>query len=84
MTGPPATQRDVAPLSRARPAMTAATAANRRWSDLVPVPGARPGDWVDWGRLLGRAPVMEVRDRTTVGVVLRAGHVPPPLQALGN
>jgi hypothetical protein len=51
---------------------------------LVPVPGARPGDWVDWGGLLGRAPVMEVRDRATVGVVLRAGHVPPPLQALGN
>jgi uncharacterized protein (UPF0210 family) len=51
---------------------------------LVPVPGATPGDWVDWGGLLGRAPVLEVRDRATVGVVLRAGHVPPPLQALGN
>jgi len=51
---------------------------------LVPVPGAVPGDWVDWGGLLGRAPVMAVRDRATVGVVRRAGHVPPPLQALGN
>lgn len=51
---------------------------------LVPVPGARPGDWVDWGGLLGRAPVMAVRDRATVGVVQRAGHVPPPLRALGN
>jgi hypothetical protein len=51
---------------------------------LVPVPGARPGDWVDWGGLLGRAPVMEVRDRPTVGVVERAGHMPPPLRALGN
>ena len=49
-----------------------------------PGPGRRPGDWVDWGGLLGRAPVMEVRDRATVGVVRRAGHVPPPLQALGN
>ena len=51
---------------------------------LIPVPGARPGDWVDWGGLLGRAPVLEVRDRATVGVVRRAGHVPPPLRALGN
>jgi uncharacterized protein (UPF0210 family) len=51
---------------------------------LIPVPGARPGDWVDWGGLLGRAPVMAVRDRATVGVIQRAGHMPPPLRALGN
>jgi uncharacterized protein len=51
---------------------------------LVPVPGAKAGDWVDWGGLLGRAPVMDVRDRAVVGVVQRAGHVPPPLRALGN
>jgi hypothetical protein len=51
---------------------------------LVPVPGAVPGDWVDWGGLLGRAPVMAVRDRRSVGVIERAGHMPPPLRALGN
>jgi uncharacterized protein len=51
---------------------------------LVPVPGARPGEWVDWGGLLGRAPVMEVRNRAIVGVVQRSGHVPPPLRALSN
>ena len=51
---------------------------------LIPVPGAVPGDWADWGGLLGRAPVMAVRDRPSVGVVRRAGHVPPPLRALGN
>jgi uncharacterized protein len=51
---------------------------------LVPVPGAVPGDWVDWGGLLGRAPVMSVRDRAVVGVIERGGHVPPPLRALGN
>ncbi len=51
---------------------------------LVPVPGAHVGEWVDWGGLLGRAPVMEVRNRAVVGVVTRAGHVPPPLRALGN
>ena len=50
---------------------------------LIPVPGAVPGDWVDWGGLLGRAPVIEVRDRATVGVIQRAGHMPPPLRALG-
>ncbi len=51
---------------------------------LIPVPGAKVGEWVDWGGLLGRAPVMDVRNRSTVGVVTRAGHVPPPLRALGN
>ena len=51
---------------------------------LIPVPGAVAGEWVDWGGLLGRAPVMEVRDRATVGVVTRAGHIPPPLQGLTN
>ena len=51
---------------------------------LVPVPGAVPGEWVDWGGLLGRAPVMEVRNREIVGLIRRAGHVPPPLRALGN
>ena len=51
---------------------------------LIPVPGARPGEWVDWGGLLGRAPVIDVRDRERVGVVERGGHMPPPLRALGN
>ena len=51
---------------------------------LVPVPGAVAGDWVDWGGLLGRAPVMSVRNRPCVGLIERAGHVPPPLRALGN
>jgi uncharacterized protein (UPF0210 family) len=51
---------------------------------LIPVPGAQPGEWVDWGGLLGRAPVMDVRNRSTVGLVQRAGHVPPTLRALGN
>jgi len=51
---------------------------------LIPVPGAVAGDWVDWGGLLGRAPVMEVRNRETVGLIRRAGHVPPPIRALGN
>ena len=51
---------------------------------LIPVPGAVAGDWVEWGGLLGRAPVMAVRDAASVGLVRRAGHVPPPLRSLGN
>jgi uncharacterized protein len=51
---------------------------------LIPVPGAVPGEWVDWGGLLGRAPVMNVANRATVQLIGRAGHVPPPLKALGN
>jgi uncharacterized protein (UPF0210 family) len=51
---------------------------------LIPVPGAVAGEWVEWGGLLGRAPVMEIRNRASVGLIGRAGHVPPPLRALGN
>ena len=51
---------------------------------LIPVPGKQPGEWVDWGGLLGRAPIMAVRNRSEVALVMRGGHVPPPLQSLGN
>jgi hypothetical protein len=51
---------------------------------LIPVPGKKPGEWVDWGGLLGRAPIMAVRNRPEVALVARGGHVPPPLQSLGN
>lgn len=52
---------------------------------LVPIPGAKAGDLVDFGGLFGHSPVLEVRN---VGVsdefVAFGGRIPAPLQSLGN
>lgn len=52
---------------------------------LVPVPGAKAGEKVNFGGLFGHSPVLEVRN---VGVseefVEFGGRIPAPLQSLGN
>ena len=52
---------------------------------LVPVPGAKAGEKVNFGGLFGHSPVLEVRN---VGVseefVQFGGRIPAPLQSLGN
>jgi len=52
---------------------------------LIPVPGAKAGEMVDFGGLFGRTPVMEVRNAGASGAfVRRGGRIPAPLQSLGN
>ncbi|MBI1396719.1 MAG: DUF711 family protein [Betaproteobacteria bacterium] len=51
---------------------------------LIPAPGKRVGDSVEFGGLLGRAPVMAVHTASSEGFVRRGGRVPAPLQALNN
>ncbi|MDR1925180.1 MAG: PFL family protein [Planctomycetaceae bacterium] len=52
---------------------------------LIPVPGAKAGDWVDFGGLFGAAPVMEVRNIDASDVFVQfGGRIPAPLQSLGN
>jgi hypothetical protein len=51
---------------------------------IIPVPGKAVGDWVEFGGLLGRAPVMAVHGHSSVRFVSRAGRIPAPLQALNN
>lgn len=52
---------------------------------LVPVPGAKPGDVVDFGGLFGSTPVMEVRSPGASEAFVRlGGRIPAPLQSLGN
>jgi len=51
---------------------------------LVPVPGAGPGDQVDFGGLLGRATVMDVRRAGAPRLIARGGHIPAPLSSLRN
>ncbi len=51
---------------------------------LIPAPGRKPGDMVEFGGLLGRAPVMPVHNQSSRGFVARGGRIPAPLQALNN
>lgn len=51
---------------------------------LIPVPGAKAGDHVEFGGLLGAGPVMAVNPWAGVRLARRGGRVPAPLQALRN
>lgn len=51
---------------------------------LIPVPGAKAGDHVEFGGLLGAGPVMAVNPWAGVRLARRGGRVPSPLQALRN
>jgi uncharacterized protein (UPF0210 family) len=51
---------------------------------LIPAIGREIGDWVDFGGLLGRAPVIAVNTRSSRRFIARGGRIPAPLQALGN
>lgn len=51
---------------------------------IIPVPGKTVGDQVDFGGLLGSAPIMPVRAFNSERFVRRGGRIPAPLQALTN
>jgi uncharacterized protein (UPF0210 family) len=51
---------------------------------IIPVPGKKVGEMVEFGGLLGRAPVMALHAHSSKGFVARGGRIPAPLQALNN
>jgi uncharacterized protein len=51
---------------------------------VIPVPGKTVGDMVEFGGLLGRAPVMAVHTWSSNRFIARGGRIPAPLQALNN
>jgi uncharacterized protein (UPF0210 family) len=51
---------------------------------LIPAPGKKEGDMVEFGGLLGRAPVMAVHRESSKAFIDRGGRIPAPLQALNN
>lgn len=51
---------------------------------LIPAPGKKEGDMVEFGGLLGRAPVMAVHRESSLEFIRRGGRIPAPLQALNN
>ncbi|MBQ9408582.1 MAG: PFL family protein [Clostridia bacterium] len=51
---------------------------------LIPSPGAKVGDMLEFGGLFGKAPVMEVHPFSSREFVARGGRIPAPLQSLKN
>ncbi|NSW82271.1 MAG: PFL family protein [Syntrophothermus sp.] len=51
---------------------------------VIPAPGKKAGEWVEFGGLLGRGPVMEVNCFSSARFVERGGRIPAPIQALTN
>ena len=52
---------------------------------LVPVPGCKAGDRVNFGGLFGSSPIMEIRNiEASEEFVHFGGRIPAPLQSLGN
>ncbi len=51
---------------------------------IIPVYGKNVGDMVEYGGLLGSAPVMPVRNISSKNFVLRGGRIPAPVRSLTN
>ncbi len=51
---------------------------------LIPAPGKKVGDWVEFGGLLGRAPVMATNSFSSENFIKRQGRIPAPIHALNN
>lgn len=51
---------------------------------LIPVPGAKPGDMVHFGGLMGYAPVMDISRFSAQEFIDRGGKIPAPIRSLTN
>lgn len=51
---------------------------------LIPAPGKKVGDFVEFGGLLGRAPVMPVSSFSSEKFIQRGGRIPAPIHSLTN
>jgi uncharacterized protein (UPF0210 family) len=51
---------------------------------IIPVQGMAVGQTVDWGGLLGAAPIMPVRAQDSSAFIRRGGRIPAPTTALKN
>ena len=51
---------------------------------IIPVPGKGVGEWVEFGGLLGRAPIMAVNGASCADFVRRGGTIPPPVTGFRN
>lgn len=51
---------------------------------IIPVPGKKSGDWVEFGGLLGGAPVMSVNSFSCADFINRGGRIPAPIHSFRN
>ena len=51
---------------------------------VIPAPGKKVGDTVEFGGLLGSGPVMPVKQQSSEDFIKRGGRIPAPLQSLKN
>ncbi len=51
---------------------------------VIPVPGKKAGEMVEFGGLLGYAPIMEVNKFSAENFIKRGGRIPAPLNSLKN
>ena len=51
---------------------------------LIPVPGKGVGDEVEFGGLLGYAPIMEVNKASCADFIHRGGRIPAPIHSMRN
>ena len=51
---------------------------------VIPAPGKKVGDTVEFGGLLGYAPVMAVNKATSTAMINRGGLIPAPIHSFKN
>ena len=51
---------------------------------VIPVPGKKAGESVDFGGLLGEAPVMAVNPHSSGNFLKRGGRMPAPVTSMRN
>jgi uncharacterized protein (UPF0210 family) len=51
---------------------------------IIPVPGKKAGDFVEFGGLLGRAPIMPVKSTSSEAFIARGGIIPAPIHGNKN
>ena len=51
---------------------------------LIPAPGKKPGDWVEFGGLLGGCPVIDVNKFSCAEFINRGGRIPAPIHSFRN
>ncbi|MBQ3225821.1 MAG: PFL family protein [Clostridia bacterium] len=51
---------------------------------VIPAPGKKVGDIVEFGGLLGTGPVMAVNQKSSADFIVRGGRIPAPIHSLRN
>ena len=51
---------------------------------IIPVPNKKVGEYVEFGGLLGRAPIMKVSSYSCAEFIERGGRIPAPIHSFKN